>query len=148
MKYPNLFSEGNIGGLVIKNRVVMPAMGTASSSACGEVTDHQIAYYEERARGGVGLIIFEACVIDHTFGKSDFVNPRIDNHCFIPMMNRLADSVHKYDARIFVQLHHAGRQSNSALTCGKQIVGPSPVPSAVIGEVPRELSLADRLFKP
>jgi 2,4-dienoyl-CoA reductase-like NADH-dependent reductase (Old Yellow Enzyme family)/thioredoxin reductase len=143
MKYPKLFTEGRIGSLKLKNRVVMPAMGTALASACGEVTDHHIAYYEERARGGVGLIIAEAFVVDYTFGKSDFANPRVDGHCFIPMLYRLANTIHKYDAKIFVQLHHAGRQSNSALTEGEQIVGPSPVASSVIGETPRELTVPE-----
>ncbi len=140
-----LFSEGKIGKLRLKNRVVMPAMGTALASASGEITDHQIAYYEERAKGGAGLIIFEACLVEYTFGKSDFSNPRVDGHRFIPMLYRLGNAIHKYDAKVFVQLHHAGRQSNSALTGGEQIVGPSPVASAVIGETPRELRVEEIL---
>jgi 2,4-dienoyl-CoA reductase-like NADH-dependent reductase (Old Yellow Enzyme family) len=143
MRYPNLFREGKIGELTLKNRVVMPAMGTAMSSANGEVTDHQIAYYEERAKGGVGLIIMEACLVEYIHGKSDFSNPRIDGNRFIPMLYRLANAVHKYDAKIFVQLHHAGRQSNSELTGGEPIVGPSAIPSSIIGETPRELTVEE-----
>lgn len=141
--HKTLFSPGKIGGLAIPNRVVMPAMGTALASACGEITEHHIAYYEERARGGVGLIIFEACLVEAALGKSDFANPRIDDHRYIPMMHRLANAIHKYDTRIFAQLHHAGRQSNSALTGGLQIVAPSPEPSPIIGETPRALSLEE-----
>jgi 2,4-dienoyl-CoA reductase-like NADH-dependent reductase (Old Yellow Enzyme family)/thioredoxin reductase len=143
MGYPNLFQEGNIGKLTLKNRVVMPPMGTAMASAYGEITDHHIAYYEERAKGGVGLIIVEACVVDFTFGRSDFANPRVDNPRYLQMLYRLANAVHKYDARAFVQLHHAGRESNSALTGGEQIVAPSPVACSLIGETPRELTLAE-----
>jgi 2,4-dienoyl-CoA reductase-like NADH-dependent reductase (Old Yellow Enzyme family)/thioredoxin reductase len=138
--YPNLFSAGRIAGLELKNKVVMPAMGTALASQSGEVTDHQIAYYEERARGGVGLVIVETSPVENVLGKSDFIGPRIDAHRFIPMMYRLANAVHKHGAKVFVQLQHAGRQSNSALTGGKQIVAPSPLASGVIGETPRELA--------
>ncbi|MBE0597265.1 MAG: hypothetical protein IH614_08350, partial [Desulfuromonadales bacterium] len=52
MPYPHLFQEGSIGRLKLKNRVIMPAMGTALAAADGEVTDRLIAYFEERARGG------------------------------------------------------------------------------------------------
>jgi 2,4-dienoyl-CoA reductase-like NADH-dependent reductase (Old Yellow Enzyme family) len=50
-KYPLLFSEGKIGSVTIKNRVVMPPMGTVLCGPDGEMTDHLIAYYAERAAG-------------------------------------------------------------------------------------------------
>ena len=43
MKYNNLFSKGRIGNLVLKNRVIMPAMGTNIGGTNGEVTDHQMS---------------------------------------------------------------------------------------------------------
>ena len=55
--YGRLRSEGKIGRLTIPNRVVMPAMGTNLSATGGGVTDDIIAFYEARAKGGVGLII-------------------------------------------------------------------------------------------
>ena len=49
---------------------------------------------------------------------------------------RLAHSIHQYGTKIFVQLHHAGRQSNSLLTGGKKMVAPSPVTCLAVGEEP------------
>ncbi|WP_042459928.1 NAD(P)/FAD-dependent oxidoreductase [Neobacillus dielmonensis] len=140
MRYSHLFETGNIGSLTLKNRVVMPAMGTNLAGVNGEVTEHQIAYYEERAKGGTGLIIVEFTCIDYALGKGMSNQVRIDEDRFTPGFSRLANAVHKYGAKIFVQLHHAGRQSNSLLTGGKQIVAPSPVACNAIGEEPRELT--------
>ena len=140
MRYPKLFSEGTIGNLKLKNRVVMPAMGNMLATAEGEVSDHQIAYFEERAKGGVGLIITECTSVEYILGKSGPTHPRADDDKFIPMLFRLANAAHKYGTKIFMQLHHAGRESNSSLTGGRQLVAPSPIACTVVGEMPRELT--------
>lgn len=143
MSYQHVLEEGRIGHLTLKNRVVMPAMGTGLAGPNGEMTDHQIRYYEERAKGGTGLIITEFTTIDNELGRGAANQLRIDEDCFIPGFHRLANAIHKYGAKIFVQLHHAGRESNSLLTEGKQIVAPSPVTCAAVGEEPRELTTAE-----
>jgi len=63
MQYPHLFEKGSIGRVQIKNRIVMPPMGTNFTGNDGVVCDRNIQYYRERARGGVGLIIVEAAYI-------------------------------------------------------------------------------------
>ena len=143
MHYPNIFKEGKIGNLTLKNRVVMPPMGTNLAGAEGEVTDELIAYYEERAKGGTGLIIVEFTCIDYEYGKGFVRQLRLDDDRFIPGIHTLANAVHKYGAKVFVQIHHAGRQSNSLLIDGKQIVAPSSVACAAVGEEPRELTTAE-----
>ncbi|MFP7296660.1 FAD-dependent oxidoreductase [Neobacillus niacini] len=141
MKYNHLFSKGKIGSLVLKNRVVMPAMGTNLGGPNGEVTDHQIAYYEERAKGGTGLIIVEYTSVDYEYGRSTFNQLRIDDDRFIPGIHRLATAVQKYGTKLFVQLQHSGRETTSmVIGGGRQIVAPSPVTCAAIGEEPRELT--------
>lgn len=143
MKYSHLFEKGRIGNLTLKNRIVMPPMGTGLAGPNGEITDHQIAYYEERAKGGTGLIIVEYTSIDYEFGKASNNQLRIDDDCFVPGIYRLANAVHKYGAKLFVQLQHPGRETTSMLLGGKQIVAPSPVTCAAIGEEPRELTNAE-----
>ncbi len=143
MNYQHLFSVGKIGSVTLKNRVVMPAMGTGLASSDGELTEQQIRYYEERAKGGTGLIITEFTTVDFELGRAAANQLRFDDDLFIPGFRRLADAVHTYGARVFVQLHHAGRESSSYLTGGKQIVAPSPVTCEAIGEEPRELSTSE-----
>lgn len=143
MHYQNIFSEGKIGSLTLKNRIVMPPMGTNLAGPEGEVTDQLVAYYEERAKGGTGLIIVEFTCIDYEYGKGFTRQLRMDDDRFIPGMHRLANAIQKYGAKAFVQIHHAGRQSNSELINGKQIVAPSSVASAAVGQVPRELTTSE-----
>ena len=63
MKYPKLFEKGKIGKVELKNRIVMPAMGTGFASSTGEASDEIIRFYADRAKGGCGLIITEICRI-------------------------------------------------------------------------------------
>ncbi|MFS8631496.1 MAG: hypothetical protein LOD92_10190 [Bacillales bacterium] len=115
MGYQHLFQEGKIGSLTVKNRIVMPPMGTNLAGFNGEVTDDLIAYYEERAKGGTGLIIVEFTCVDWEYGKGFSRQLRLDDDRAISGMFRLANALKKYGARVFVQIHHAGRQSSSAL---------------------------------
>jgi 2,4-dienoyl-CoA reductase-like NADH-dependent reductase (Old Yellow Enzyme family) len=59
--FPKLFSPVRIGGLQIKNRLAMTAMGVNLAAAGGGVNDDIIAFYEARARGGIGLIVSGLC---------------------------------------------------------------------------------------
>jgi len=68
--FPNLFSPGRIGGVAIQNRIVQTPMGTALIEQ-GRVTDRDIAFQEERARAGVGLIITGAAPVHPTSGFSN-----------------------------------------------------------------------------
>ena len=62
--YTNLLSPLTIKSLTMNNRVVMTPMGTNFASSTGEFTDEHIKYYEQRAKGGTGLIIVENINID------------------------------------------------------------------------------------
>ena len=54
--YPNLLSPLDLGFTTLHNRVVMGSMHTGLEDRAGD-TDRLAAYFAERARGGVGLII-------------------------------------------------------------------------------------------
>ena len=69
MALEKLFSPFSIGNLKLENRIVMPPMATNYASAEGFVTERQIAYYIERAKGGVGYITVEHTGI-HEKGKA------------------------------------------------------------------------------
>jgi 2,4-dienoyl-CoA reductase-like NADH-dependent reductase (Old Yellow Enzyme family) len=141
MKFPHLFEQGKIGSLTLKNRVVMPGMGTNFAGHDGQVTEQLITYYEERAKGGTGLIITEYTSVDYEYGRAGFNQLRIDEERFVPGIHRLANAVQKYGAKLFVQLQHSGRETFSmVLGGGRQIVAPSAVACAAIGEEPRALT--------
>ena len=136
-----LFTPIYLGDVKIKNRIVMPSMGTNFTDDDGYVTKQMKSYYEERARGGVGLIVIEFSCIQWPVGKGQLRQLCIDDDKFIPGLSELAQSIKKHGARVFLQLHHAGRIANSRFT-GCQPVAPSAIPTSN-GEMPRELSLSE-----
>ncbi|MCJ7655137.1 MAG: FAD-dependent oxidoreductase, partial [Dehalococcoidia bacterium] len=136
--FPKLFQPGRIGSLELKNRLVMPPMATNYALKDGSVTQRQIDYYEERAKGGVGLVIVEISCVDSTSGKGAAKQIAIDDDRFIPGLSKLAEAIRRHGAKAAIQIHHAGRQTSAKLT-GNQPVAPSPIP-APGGEQPRELT--------
>lgn len=121
-----LFSEGRIGPLKIKNRIVMEAMGNGLSELNGEVSPEDIVFYSERAKGGVGLIISEAASI-HPEGRGNPRNMCIYDDRYIVSLKKLTDSIHKYECKFFVELYHPGRQGDPKLNGISSMPAPSDI---------------------
>lgn len=143
MKYKNLFSKGAISNLVIKNRVVMSPMSPGVADLAGKVTDETIAYYEARAKGGVGLIILGAVKINDEHGTFEAHGLSITTNEHIPGMKRIADVIHQYGAKVFAQICHPGRQTYSAINKGNPCVAPSAIPCMVCRQETRALSIEE-----
>ncbi|MDO5037769.1 MAG: FAD-dependent oxidoreductase [Tissierellia bacterium] len=144
MTFEKLFEVGQIGSLKVKNRIVMPPMGTGLAGLSGEVTEDLIRYYEERAKGGCGLIISEICRIDdvHGWGLATQIAATRLGH--IAGLQRLADRVHAYGTKMFLQLHHPGREGSSKLNPdGAGLVAPSAFTTERCPEMPHELTLEE-----
>ena len=109
MPLKHLFSEGKIGSLTLKNRIIMPAMGTFYPNKGGYVTDRLIAYHAARAQGGCGMNIVEITAV-HPTTKSPRTSAIYDD-MFIPGLTRLADAIKKAGGTAAVQLWHC-RQAN------------------------------------
>ena len=58
-KYQHIFSPMTIRHMTVKNRIVMMPMGTNFGEQNGEMSFLHINYYEQRAKGGTGLLIVE-----------------------------------------------------------------------------------------
>ncbi|MEJ2717875.1 MAG: NADH oxidase, partial [Deltaproteobacteria bacterium] len=63
-KFTHLFQPLQIKTTQFRNRVVMAPMNHNFADPDGRVTDQLVDYYVERAKGGAGLIITSATVID------------------------------------------------------------------------------------
>lgn len=68
--YPNIFNPLNIKTMTLKNRIVMTPMGTNFGEQNGEMSFLHIQYYEQRAKGGTGLIILENASVDSPQGSN------------------------------------------------------------------------------
>ena len=144
MSLDSLFSPISIGSLRIQNRIVMPPMATNFATPEGYVTDQQIDYYVERARGGVGYITVEHTGILEQ-GKASPKMLLINSDTHASHFKRLVDAIHDADGKVFIQINHAGRQTMPAVT-GCPIVGPSPIshlPNPPEEMIPRELSVSE-----
>lgn len=113
--YTHLFSPGNIGSVTLKNRIVMEPMVMGTGETDGTPGEQMLAYYEERAKGGVGLILTEATRVDDSAGTLAPRQLAMSRDKHIAPYARLVKRVHKHGAKIFCELHHPGRQNYSIL---------------------------------
>ncbi|MDR2634439.1 MAG: FAD-dependent oxidoreductase [Clostridiales bacterium] len=111
MTYTHLLSEGKIGKITIKNRVVMAPMCLGVGQLDGTPSEKMLDYYEARAKGGAGLIITEITRVDDRTGASTFVQLAASKDCHTAPLSALAERIHRHGAKVFVQLHHPGRQN-------------------------------------
>ena len=100
-----------IGTCEIKNRIVMPPMMMGFGEPSGKPTEMLMDYYEERAKGGTGLIITEITRVNDDHGAAAFNQLAMSHDYHIAPMREFADRIHRHGAKLFVQLHHPGRQN-------------------------------------
>lgn len=115
MAYEKLFSSGKIGNLELKNRVVMAPMLMDFGQFDGTPTEQMMDYYEERAKGGTGLIITEITRVNDVTGASAFGQLAVSHDYHIKPLAEMAKRIHRHGAKIMVELHHPGRQNLSML---------------------------------
>lgn len=130
MKYERLFTPIKIGNVEIKNRICMAPMLMGFGQIDGQATEQLMDYYEERAKGGTGLIVTEITRINDRTGGSAFKQLGMSHDYQIEKMRELASRIHRHGSKIFVQLHHPGRQNMSLLvgTLPMSILGEKVVP--------------------
>jgi 2,4-dienoyl-CoA reductase (NADPH2) len=133
-KYPHVFSPLQIGPHRLKNRILMGSMHTGLEDQ-PDAGGRLAAYFAERARGGVGLIITGGITPHPTGGKG----AKLSEASEVPLHRMVTDAVHAADpdVRICMQILHSGPIANVA-----EPVGPSPVKSRIAASVPRELDEA------
>jgi 2,4-dienoyl-CoA reductase-like NADH-dependent reductase (Old Yellow Enzyme family)/thioredoxin reductase len=134
-----LFSSIKIGGMEVKNRIVMAPMGTDGATDDETISQKQINYYEARAKGGVGLIISEVSTVD-PLSPYQVHNVGLWDDKFIPGFRRLVEAVHAYGAKVAPQILHPGPESLS-FRSGIQPAGPSAVMAHTTKQMCRELTL-------
>lgn len=110
MKYDTLFSPMNIGTMTVKNRIVMTAAEFSLGEPSGKANERLMDYYEERAKGGVGLIIPGICRVNDWAAASTYTQLAMSHDYHIEPMREMVSRIHKHGAKLAIQLHHPGRQ--------------------------------------
>ncbi|MEM2205425.1 MAG: FAD-dependent oxidoreductase [Candidatus Hadarchaeales archaeon] len=135
--FPILFSPISIGRMVVRNRIVMPALTTGY--AFGEVTDQLKHYFEARAKGGAGLIVVGIAAVEK---GTEYVISASDDS-YIPGLRELAETIHAHGAKTALQLWHPGRYEFVEIT-GREPVSASDVPPPIFSRVkPRALTVPE-----
>ena len=135
-----LWEAVEIGGVTVPNRILVSAHQTHFTMEEGDlIGDRYIAYMEERARGGAGLLVVEAGAVHPTASREGLLNAFLPEA--VPGMKRLGDAVHARGAKIFAQLSHMGNQDpgTSQLDRWHPVIAPSALPSTVYGQVAQEM---------
>lgn len=102
-KYDTLFQPMKIGNLTLKNKIAMAPMGSHAKNTDGSFNEDGVAYYVERAKGGVGLIVTTGITVQNKF---DVMRATLATagDSYIESSRKLTDAVHGYGTKIFLQL--------------------------------------------
>lgn len=140
MELTRLFQPIVINRLEVKNRIVMPAMGLAYTEDYG-FNERFKGFYRARAQGGVGLMIIGPMAVDEV-GSAPFMPTLFDDRNNEELASFLAELHRDTETRLGTQLFHMGRYSYSFMW-GLTPIAPSPIPSKLTRQTPREMTLED-----
>jgi 2,4-dienoyl-CoA reductase (NADPH2) len=133
MTYPNLLSPLDLGFTTLRNRVVMGSMHTGLEDRAGHI-DRLAAYFAERARGGVGLIITGGYAPNRTGWLLPFASELVSS-AQAHRHRRITSAVHQAGGKILLQILHAGRYAYHPLS-----VSASSIKAPINPFRPRRLS--------
>jgi len=128
MNYNILFTPFKIGKMEVKNRLVLSPMGTNSGHIDGTIDNCLIDYFEERAKGGVGMIIMGNQFITKELAQGS-IDGYLEDSYVIPKLTTLVESVHLYGAKIICQISCGTGRNAFVSMYGKPPVSASPNPS-------------------
>jgi 2,4-dienoyl-CoA reductase (NADPH2) len=112
--YPNLLAPLNLGFTTLRNRVLMGSMHTGLEDRARD-TDRLAAYFAERARGGVGLIVTGGYAPNRTGWLLPFAAQMVSS-ADARRHRRISAAVHAEGGKILLQILHAGRYAYHPLS--------------------------------
>ncbi len=112
MNYSSLFTPFKIGNVEMKNRIVLSAMGNLMSNSDGTFSETEITYFEERAKGGTGMILVGQGYLTADLGQG-VLGHYWDHYHMVPSARALTERVHAHGCKVFTQLScGTGRNAN------------------------------------
>ena len=131
--YPNLLAPLDLGFTTLKNRVLMGSMHTGLEEA-ENGHERMAAYFGERARGGVGLIVTGG-IGPNSEGSTHPVTKLLVSDQDVEKHKKITDAVHAHDGKICMQILHTGRYAYSP-----NLVAPSAIKAPINPFVPKALT--------
>jgi len=131
--YPKLLEPLDLGFTTLRNRVLMGSMHTGLEEAKGGF-ERQAAFFAERAKGGVGLIVTGG-IAPNEAGRSSPLATMLSKPEKVVRHKVITDAVHAAGGKILMQILHTGRYAYHG-----KCVAPSPIKAPIAPHVPHELS--------
>jgi 2,4-dienoyl-CoA reductase (NADPH2) len=134
--YPHLLAPLDLGFTTLRNRVLMGSMHVGLEEA-PDGFERMAAFYAERARGGVGLIVTGG-IAPNDAGRPLEGGATLTSEDEAARHRLITDAVHAEDGKICLQILHFGRYAYHA-----DLVGPSPIQAPIAFHPPHELTSAE-----
>ena len=132
-QYPHMLAPLDLGFTLLKNRVLMGSMHTGLEEVA-DGHERMAAYFGERAKGGVGLIVTGG-IGPNTEGGTHPNTKKLVTEEDIAGHKQITDAVHEHDGKICMQILHTGRYAYSP-----DQVAPSAIKSPINPFTPRALT--------
>ncbi len=146
--YPHLFSPLRIGNIRLKNRIICAPTSPSMIDLNGHFTPEMIAYLEEKAAGGAGVVTYGEAIVHSSTGKSHNKQLQLDSFGVRQGMTEAARAIHNAGAFANIQLSHGGMYGGLASVGGdvetcSVAYGPSDMimPAGNVKEMPYEMIL-------
>jgi mycofactocin system FadH/OYE family oxidoreductase 2 len=138
--YPHLFAPLTLGKTELRNRIV--STGHTTGYAQGNVPGERLrAYYRERARGGVAMIVSEVSSV-HPTGRHANNVIQIYDEAVVPAYRIVAEELHGLDCRYVAQLWHCGNNTDGPST-ELPVWAPSPIAGILHHEIAHQVTSAE-----
>ncbi len=124
-KFDHVLSPFTIGNVKLKNRIELAPACYMLASHDGYVTREMVAYYQNLARGGAGIITIGESPIDLEYASGHEFQLNLNDPKVINGLSVIAENVHRYGAKLSIEMTHCGRY----VLNNKQTIGPSNIPA-------------------
>ena len=129
INYDVLFTPYKIGNVTIKNRIGMSAMGLFAANTDGSPSMFTSAFYEDRARGGTGLIIVGGSMVSRK-AANGITGMYWEDKSVVPHHTDIVERCHRYGAKVAIAIGvGSGRNAFLTMLDGQQPVSASAIPS-------------------
>ena len=125
--HERLLEPLRIKNIIFRNRMFAGPTSVPTMDQWGHYTPQNIAYFEEKAKGGFALVTLGECVIYSKDGKTHDPQLVLDDPTSVPCLVEMAEAIHSHGAVASIEITHGGAMSKVAFNNGKPPLGPSPI---------------------
>ena len=124
-QFHHLLQPMQIGQTVFKNRMLAAPTSVPTLDHWGHLTAQNIAYYEEKAKGGFASVTLGEGAVYSKDGLTHGPQIRLDDPSAVPSLTEMAEAIHAHNALASIELTHGGGMSKPAFNGGQNPIGPS-----------------------